>query len=255
MNFFSSSIAAERYAAGRPDFHANTINRVRDFLNIDSKLPRALDIACGTGLSAKALLPVAEKVYGTDMSEEMLSRAHEKSKIYYAVATAEKQPFDDAEFDLITVSSGVHWFNIDAFLMEANRLLKMKGWLVIYENFFAGEMEENEEFKKWANEVYLQRFPSPPRNKYYDWSEDNMRPMNFTIHTPENFKNQVAFNKSQLINYFTTQSNIIAAVDSGKYTYGEIEEWLNNELPVYFENESATRIVSYGNWIKYLQKM
>ena len=64
MNFFSSSIAAERYAAGRPDFHANTINRVKDFLNVGSKLPKALDIACGTGLSAKALLSVADKVYG-----------------------------------------------------------------------------------------------------------------------------------------------------------------------------------------------
>jgi ubiquinone/menaquinone biosynthesis C-methylase UbiE len=255
MKFFSSGIAAEKYTTGRTDFHAITISRVRDFLNIDDKLPKALDIACGTGLSTKALLPVADKVYGTDISEEMLNRAHEKDKIHYAIAAAEKQPFDDGEFDLITVSSGVHWFNIDIFLTEANRLLKDKGWLVIYENFFAGDMEGNDEFKKWVNEVYLQRFPSPPRNKNYDWSEGNLRSMNFTIHIPESFTNQVTFNRTQLTNYFTTQSNIIASVDSGRLTYTEIEQWLDRELSVYFDDKSITRIVNYGNWIKYLQKM
>ena len=130
---------------------------------------------------------------GTDISEEMLNRAHEKNEIYYTVAAAEKQPFDNGEFDLITVSSGVHWFNIDAFIIEANRLLKTKGWLVIYENFFAGEMEGVDEFKRWVNEVYLQLFPSPPRNKNYDWSEGNLRLKNFTFYTPENFKKPGSF--------------------------------------------------------------
>ena len=255
MNFFGSGIAAEKYATGRPDFHANTISRVRDFLSINGKLPKALDIACGNGLSTKALLPLADKVYGTDISKEMLNRAHEKEKIHYAIATAEKQPFDNGVFDLITVSSGVHWFNIGPFLMEANRLLKNKGWLVIYENFFAGEMEGRDEFKNWVNDVYLQRFPSPPRNKNYDWSVSNLRSINFTIHMPENFKNQVTFNRMQLINYFATQSNIIVAVENGKFTYAEIEQWLDEELSAYFDDETTTRIVYYGNWIKYLQKM
>lgn len=255
MNFFSSKTSAEKYAIGRPDFHANTISHVKDFLQIEHKLQKALDIACGTGLSAKALLSVAENVYGTDLSPEMLNLALEKDKIYYTVATAENQPFGNGEFDLITVSSGVHWFNIDAFLIETNRILKDKGLLVIYENFFTGEMEESREFKKWVTDVYLQRFPSPPRNKNYDWSPENLLSKNFTIEIPESFKNPVCFNRRQLINYFSTQSNIIAAVDSGKYSYWEIEEWLDNELSEYFEDEFGKRTLYYGNWIKYLQKM
>jgi ubiquinone/menaquinone biosynthesis C-methylase UbiE len=255
MNFFSSKTSAEKYAVGRPDFHANTISRVKDFLQIEYKLPKALDIACGTGLSTKALLIIAENVYGTDLSPEMLNLALEKDKIYYAVAPAENQPFDKGEFDLVTVSSGVHWFNIDAFLIETNRILKDKGLLVIYENFFSGEMEESREFKKWVTDVYLQRFPSPPRNKNYDWSPENLLSKNFIIESSESFKNPVCFNRQQLINYFSTQSNIIAAVDSGKYPYWEIEEWLDNELSEYFENEFVKRTFYYGNWIKYLQKV
>ena len=255
MNFFSSKTSAEKYAIGRPDFHANTISRVKDFLQIEHKLQKALDIACGTGLSAKALLQIAENVYGTDLSPEMLKLASETDKIYYAVAPAENQPFGDGEFDLITVSSGVHWFNIDAFLDEANRLLKSKGSLVIYENFFPGEMEEGSEFKKWVTNVYLQHFPPPPRNKNYDWSPENLLSKNFIIEISENFKNPVCFNRQQLINYFSTQSNIIAAVNSGKHSYWEIEEWLDSELSEYFENEFGKRTLYYGNWIKYLQKV
>jgi len=254
MNYFNSKIAAEKYAAGRPDFHAGTIQRVRDFLNIEGKLPKALDIACGTGLSARALLSIAVDVYGIDSSEEMLKLAVEPSQIHYSVAAAEKQPFGDGEFDLITACSAVHWFDIEAFLNETNRLLKKGRWLVIYENFFAGEMDGHDDFNYWVNNVYLARFPSPPRNKNYDWSVQNLQSKNFTIQTPDGFKNPICFTKSQLIAYFITQSNVIAAVERGSCAYEEIALWLDGQLDSYFENDLITRVVYYGNWIKYLRK-
>src|ERR1039457_2288707 len=134
MNYFASQTAAERYAKGRPDFHANTIQHVKDFLNFSGKIDKALDIACGTGLSTKALLQIADNVYGTDISQQMLSLVTRKDQIHYSLAPAEQQPFPDSDFDLITVSSGVHWFDIDRFLMEAKRLLRPRSWLVLYEN-------------------------------------------------------------------------------------------------------------------------
>jgi ubiquinone/menaquinone biosynthesis C-methylase UbiE len=113
MNYFGPKTSAEKYAKGRPDFHDNIIKRIRDFLRLDVKLEKALDIAWGTGLSTKALLSLATKVYGTDISQEMLNLALHTDKINYSVAPAEHQPFPDNQFDLITVSSGVHWFQID----------------------------------------------------------------------------------------------------------------------------------------------
>ena len=139
MNYFYSKAAAERYSKGRPDFHGNTIKHIKDYLHLNKKLNNALDIACGTGLSTKALLEIATNVYGTDSSQEMLNFASLHDKIQYSIASAEKQPFANNNFDLITVGSGVHWFNIDRFLMEVNRLLKSKSWLVLYENHFISE--------------------------------------------------------------------------------------------------------------------
>lgn len=254
MNYFHPKTAAERYSKGRPDFHSNTIRQIKAYLQLEEKLDNALDVACGTGLSTKALLEIATHVYGTDISPEMLKRAVQAGKISYAVAPAEQQPFADQYFDLITVSSGVHWFDIDKFLAEANRLLKNKSWLVLYENHFIAEMVGHGNFKNWFYNVYLKKFPSPPRNNAYAWTNENLTPKNFHFITEEKFKNSVALTKKQLALYFTTQSNIIAAVEKKETTYGEVENWLDQELSSFFEQAATTRTINYGNWIKYIQR-
>lgn len=129
MNYFETKNVAERYEKGRPFFHANTMEKIKNYLGQTTKFDKALDIACGTGLSTKALLALAEQVYGTDISEEMLNLAYKDKKIIYKIATAENQPFENNTFNMVTVSSGVHWFDIELFLKECNRILKPKSWL------------------------------------------------------------------------------------------------------------------------------
>jgi ubiquinone/menaquinone biosynthesis C-methylase UbiE len=254
MNYFHPPAAAERYSRGRPDFHSNTIQHIKTFLHLDKKLGKALDIACGTGLSTKALLEIATHVYGTDISQEMLKHAHNANKINYSIAPAEQQPFENNFFDLITVSSGVHWFNIDKFLSEANRLLKTKSWLVLYENYFISEMADNDDFANWFPNVYLKKFPSPPRNNSYAWTNENLHPKNLNFIAEERFKNAVTMNKKQLALYFTTQSNIISAVEKTEITFKQAEDWLDKELTPFFNNDDTKRTIHYGNWIKFLQR-
>lgn len=255
MNYFESKYTAERYAKGRPYFHSNTIERIKVFLQLNKKLGQALDIACGTGLSTQALLDIAQRVYGTDTSEEMLRLARHPDKINYSIAVAEQQPFPDQAFDLITVCSGVHWFNIDAFLAEACRIVKSQGWLILYDNFFLSEMKDMVEFHTWFPEVYLAKFPSPARNDSYDWSSEHMNLKNFILQKEEVFNNEISFLKEELILYFTTQSNISSVVESLAYSYAEIEDWLNMELSQFFPDPREKRTLYYGNKIQYLQKM
>lgn len=254
MNYFNPKSAAIRYSKGRPYFHSNTIKHIKEYLQLDKKLDKVLDIACGTGLSTKALLEIATHVYGTDLSEEMLNLATQADNINYAVAPATQQPFSDNSFDLITVSSGVHWFEIDQFLVEANRLLKSSSWLVLYENHFLSEMERNDHFTNWFPDVYLKKYPSPPRNNSYSWTNENLQPKNFNFVTEEKFKNAILFNKKQLALYFTTQSNIISAVEKGETTYEQVESWLDKELNSFFKDDDTEQTIYYGNWIKYIQR-
>jgi ubiquinone/menaquinone biosynthesis C-methylase UbiE len=246
MNYFAQKNAAERYSKGRPYFHSNTISKVKKELQLDIKIEKALDIACGTGLSTKALLDIAVHVFGTDTSEEMLKWALSQDKINYSIATAENQPFLDNEFNLITVCSGVHWFNIDRFLEEAYRLLTNNGWLVLYDNFFISEMNGVESFSKWYPEVYLKKFPAPKRNNSYNWSHDNLVNKNFTLIKEDEFKNPISYSKEELILYFTTQSNITAAIESGEITYLEVEQWLHIELTQFFHPKQF-RVINFGN--------
>lgn len=255
MNYFEPQTAAERYSKGRPDFHSNTINHIKAFLKLERKVKSALDVACGTGLSTKALLDIATNVYGTDTSQAMLDFAREPDKIHYLNAPAENQPFPDNSFDLITVSSGVHWFDIDKFLTEASRLLKSNSWLVLYENHFIADMSGNESFTDWFPSRYLIKYPSPPRNNTFAWTNEVLEDKHFRLVKEEVFKNPVTINKKQLILYFTTQSNIISAVENQLTNYDEVETWLDKELELFFKTEESAQIIYYGNWIKYIQKI
>lgn len=253
-NFFEPKEAAKRYAIGRPYFHQNTIDKVKERLQIEELLDKGLDIACGTGLSTKALSEIVNNAYGTDLSDEMLKNAILDDKIIYQNSVAENQPFSNDYFDIITVCSGIHWFNIDNFLEEANRLLKKDSWLILYDNFFISEMEDTPDFNNWYQDIYLKKFPAPKRNNNYDWSDDNIRNKKFSNYFEQKYKNPISFSKKDLIIYFTTQSNITYVVENRNENYSIIEKWLDEELSKFYSNENEIKTIYFGNWIKYLQK-
>ena len=256
MNYFAPKDAAERYAKGRPDIHDHSIELIKSFLRLDHKVDKVLDIACGTGLSTKALLAIGEQVYGTDVSPEMLYFAPLKDRIHYSLSPAEKQPFDNETFDLITVSSGVHWFDIDAFLTETVRILKSHSWLVLYENYFNLAIEGVQGFTEWCTDVYMRQFPSPPRNNKYNYADEHVQHIGLHFVTELRSIYSIPFTRRQLALYLTTQSNIISKVEGGKFTYGEVQSWLYKELSPFFpSDDEAPRAVSYGNWIKFLQRI
>ncbi|HEV3411450.1 MAG TPA: methyltransferase domain-containing protein [Puia sp.] len=254
MNYFAPRTAAQRYAKGRPDVHSYTIHQLRDFLHLDEKLEHVLDIACGTGLSTNALLEVGNKVYGTDISPEMLELAPNRKLIHYSLAPAEDQPFADRYFDLITVSSGVHWFNIERFLTEASRLLKIQSYLVLYENYFDSSLQSDDQFKEWVAHTHYQRFPTPPKNKY-SWSDETTTPFGLHYVTEWRSAYSIPMTKQQFACYLTTQSNVIAAVEAGALSFEEVDAWLDHELDPFFFPGKEPRYIRFGNWIKFLKKI
>jgi ubiquinone/menaquinone biosynthesis C-methylase UbiE len=254
MNYFAPHTAAQRYAIGRPDVHSYTIHQLRDFLHLDEKLDRILDVACGTGLSTKALLELGNDVYGTDIATEMLELAPDKDLIHYSVAPAEEQPFTEGHFDLITVSSGIHWFDIPRFLGEASRLLKSRSYVVLYENYFDPSLQSDPGFSEWTANVHYKRFPSPQRNKYH-WSDETTRPFGLHYITEWRSTYSIPMTKNQFATYLTTQSNVIAAVESGTLSFETVDAWLDGELDPFFSPASEPRFIKFGNWIKFLQKI
>lgn len=101
-----------------------------------------LDVATGTGdLALMAAQQSQAKIIGVDLSEGMLAVGRKKieqlqlsSRISLQVADSEHLPFQDDEFDRVTVAFGVRNFeNLDKGLQEINRVLKSGGQLIILE--------------------------------------------------------------------------------------------------------------------------
>ncbi len=101
------------------------------------KPARVLDLGCGGGHAAFAIAPFAGQVVAYDMSVEMLSAvartAADKGlrNIVTRQGVAEKLPFPDGGFDMVTTRfSAHHWQDFAAGLREARRVIKDGGHAV-----------------------------------------------------------------------------------------------------------------------------
>ena len=211
---------------------------------------RALDVGCGTGLSTVALKEIAARVVGVDSSAAMIDLAPKHAAIEFEVADAEHLAFEDRQFDLVTVSQAIHWFGNAGFLQEAGRVTRTEGWLIVYDNYFAGS--ENGAFNAWHQESYLTRYPSPPR-AWASFSAGNTEEQGFRLIDDEVLRSTISFSLDGLIDYFVTQSNIIAAVEGGKETIDETRAWLKSSLNCFFET-SSTRDFLFNAPIWYLRR-
>jgi len=225
---------------------------VKDFLNLEQPVERALDVACGTGQSCVALRALAKRIVGVDTSPEMLAEAPVDSAIEYLEAPAEELPFPDGSFDLITVSSAFHWFDREKFLCEAKRLLPNSGWLIVYENNFGGgRMKGCPEFGEWFREAYIKEFPTPPRHRK-PFTEEDAQAAGFRFANRQRYSNDVTFTVEGLTHYLTTQSNIIAAVEGGQWSLEDVCGWLREAVEPFFEAPEA--VFEFGGEIWHLQK-
>jgi ubiquinone/menaquinone biosynthesis C-methylase UbiE len=251
LKYFNSRSAAQRYAQGRPYFHPQIVQRVQQRLSLAWPVPRAIDVACGTGLSTVALKPLVREIVGTDVSEEMIRLAPVDPQTRYVVAPAEDLPFPDAHFDLLTLCAAFHWLDATAFLREARRVLRVGGHMVIYDNAFTGRMEENPAFRSWLKHVYRKTYPTPPRTRAplpQTAEKAGFRPLG-----EESYQSTVTFSSDGLVDYLLSQSNVIAAVEGGHQVIEQVRTWLTDRVGPFFQGDEE-RTFLFGGPIWYFVK-
>jgi ubiquinone/menaquinone biosynthesis C-methylase UbiE len=249
-NFFAHASAAERYAKARPYFHPLVIERIRAHLHLEQPVTRALDVACGTGQSSRALQAIAKHVTGTDLSNEMLEYARQNPGIEFLESPAESLPFEAETFDLLTVCMAFHWFDQAKFLLEAQRVLKPNSWLILYNNAARSQMIGNPEFRNWADQFYT-NYPTPAR------AETPTDPAFFSSHgfqpdPLEEVENHVSFTPDELAAYMTTQSNFIAKVEQGTESLEEVHAKIVDGATPFFAEARAEFLFASKIW--YLRK-
>ncbi len=246
VNPFVAAETAEAYAQGRPYFHPLVMERVKATLVLSAPLNLAVDVACGTGLSSLALLDLADRVVATDVSPEMLSQAPTDGRIDYHLAPADALPLADEQAGLMTVCSAFHWFDREAFLQEARRVLQPGGRLVVYENYFESK-HPNPALENWLK-TYYRTHLSPPRDRTPFTNED-ARKAGFDFTERLTYENTWTFTLPAFAAYLLSQSNAVTAVSSGRYAAAELSLKLTEQLEPFFTTGEETFFFNGFIWL------
>jgi len=131
---------AATYLTSKPHALGKSLQRLVD-LTKPQKNWRALDIATGGGHVAYTFAPHVERIWATDITQEMLdivkAEAHKRGlgNLRTTYAKAEALPFEDDSFDLVTCRVAPHHFDsIPEFLAEVRRVLKPGGLFAVVDN-------------------------------------------------------------------------------------------------------------------------
>lgn len=121
---------SENYAKARREYPDEVLDYLWTFLTIPQ--PKILDIGCGTGIASRQLAKREAAVTGLDRDSAMIEQAQkENDDIEYIIAEAERLPFQDAIFDVVTAFSSFHWTDHITALQEIKRVLRNNGVVFI----------------------------------------------------------------------------------------------------------------------------
>jgi SAM-dependent methyltransferase len=123
------SVVAGAYAGRRPSYPDTLFTYL---CSLCSRHDLAWDCGAGSGQATLPLIRSFRRVIATDASAAMLAHAPPHPAIEYRVAPAESSGLDTASADLVTVAQALHWFDVELFYAEVERVLAPGGVLAVW---------------------------------------------------------------------------------------------------------------------------
>src|SRR6266487_5841102 len=122
------------------------VSALRDIQERHGRCPRALDVACGTGILLQRLLAQLPGVeaYGVDVSEDMLAQAHialkdqpnvHLERVKIGTGETANLPFAQETFELITCTNALHDMPEPVATLSGLRRLLAPGGQLVVEDF------------------------------------------------------------------------------------------------------------------------
>lgn len=155
-NLFSGRAGA--YALGRPSYPKELIAELyKSYGFSDSSV--IADIGSGTGKLSKQLLDMGSTVYAVEPNDDMRSVAESElskySNFISVKGNAEDTSLQDKSVDFITVAQAFHWFDVNKFRIECDRIKKDNSKVVLIWN----SRDMSFDFNKESYEIYLKYCP------------------------------------------------------------------------------------------------
>jgi SAM-dependent methyltransferase len=164
----------------------------------------ALDCATGNGQAAVALAEHFRKVIAIDASAEQIANAQPNDRVEYRVASAESTGLSARSVAAITVAQALHWFDREAFYVEARRVLQPRGVLAAWAyNYLRISPEVDPLVRRFHDEIVGPYWP--PERKLVGRGYREL-PFPFEeIETPA-FQIEVRWSLAHLLGYLRTWS-------------------------------------------------
>lgn len=187
---------ARQYAESRPKYPPELFKYLA---SLTDQHHLAWDCATGSGQAAVALAQHFERVIATDMSAEQVRHAAQHPRIEYRVTRSEESGIGDHSVNLVTVATAIHWFDLDSFYSEVERVVCPGGILAAW-TYHGGYVDPpfDHIFKHFYWEVVSSYFAQGAR-LVDDRYEDILLPgqaveaPNFKVSAEWNFDQMIAF--------------------------------------------------------------
>lgn len=126
------TLMADSYNTNEPHFRPENQAKVRrniEQVKQTTNGNRLLDIGCGTGFIINLAKDLFAEIHGVDITQAMLSKIDTSvGNITLHNTIAEKLPFEDGYFDVVTAYSFIHHLeDYRPVLSEVKRVLKPEG--------------------------------------------------------------------------------------------------------------------------------
>ena len=235
-NIYDSPRLAAGYAYSRPPVHQHIVQAIRARLRIARSIDSALDVGCGAGLSTAALHSVARFVVGLDPVPTMLThRRNVAPHARFVVGSAERLPFPDETFDLLTAAGSINYTDPSVFLPEAARVLESHGVLTIYDFSQGRRFRENNRLHEWYL-AFERRYPAQA-GYALDVRRLPFAQFGLRLDAYQELEVAVSMSLESYLPYAMSETGVEIAISSG-ITEADIRDWCGTTLEPVFAGQS-----------------
>lgn len=173
MNLDNFTGKAEAYAIGRPGYPKAAIEYICSLVPQEAVFA---DIGAGTGKFTEELAKRGYSVFAIEPNDDMRKQLAITLASYTNVSimegTAEATSLSDRSVDILTVAHALHWFDLEAFRAECNRIVKPGGLVIaIYNHVPGNEMTDfcKQTINKFMSNPTTRTFPNPIEYTRDNW--------------------------------------------------------------------------------------